>query len=267
MEIKFEDVYLQKNKRYLLKDINFKIKNKSIHALMGNDSKKLIIDIIFNKEKILTGNISYDNNINLEVSSVSYCNIVDLYEDCNVEKYIKNNNITKNFSTERILNSFKLVGLSESVLYRDPNNLSLGEKTKLRILLALLNNSNLLIIEEASLGLDTYDRKRIINLFKKLKNRYNRTIILISNDLNFIIELSDDITIFQKNQILISDRKNSVIKEFKLLKKVSNNLPLTIEFADLVHRKKQIKIGYRTNINDLLKDIYRHAEWGISKNK
>ncbi len=263
MEIIFEDVYYQENNRYILKDINFTIKNKTVHALIGDVSKFIIPKLLLREYKITSGNI-FMNSEKFTSENVVYSDNNKIYNENTIRKLIQKV-INCEDNERRIYDAFKIVGLDDNVIDRDPNLLSLGEKTKLSIMLAIIKNPKIIILNEPSFALDSFDRKRMIALIKKMKNRYNKTIIIITNDLNFVIEVADYIAVFNKNVISVSNRKSSVIKDAKQLKKVGINLPLTIEFADRVFRKKQIKLGYRTSINDLLKDIYRHAEWGISK--
>ena len=53
--------------------------------------------------------------------------------------------------------------------------------------------------------------------------------------------------------------KYDVFKHEAELKKYGIKLPKAIEFSNLVYKKTGKKIGYRDDINDILKDVYRNA--------
>ena len=74
-------------------------------------------------------------------------------------------------------------GLSQ-IINEDGHNISGGEKQRIGIARALLNNPEIIILDEATSSLDTFTENKILSSIKNLK----KTIIIIShrvNTLNF----------------------------------------------------------------------------------
>jgi len=71
--------------------------------------------------------------------------------------------------------------------------------------------------------------------------------------------LSDYVYLFNNGKILLEGDKYEVLTNTKILKQNNLNKPKLIEFVDLVENKKNVKIGYRDDINDLMKDVYRYV--------
>ena len=95
-------------------------------------------------------------------------------------------------------------------------------------------------------------------ILKELKKE-NNTILIISKDIEFIHKISDNVIIL-KDSIINQGNKYDVFtnenySQFKI--------PKTIEFSKRVYELRNIKIGYRDDIKDLMKDIYRYVKWGI----
>ena len=71
----------------------------------------------------------------------------------------------------------------------------------LGIALALILNPKVIILDEPTVYLDSKNKKNLIKLLKKLKREYQKTIIVISNDINFIYEISDNIVLINNGEV------------------------------------------------------------------
>lgn len=282
MEIKVSNLSYQDNK-IRLKDICLDFCPNKIYSIIGPSGSgktcfgKLIAGIL----EMQQGEIHYDK-ITISSSSKNDCcdlkrkigyvseNVLSefvmptVFDELSLK--IKEQHYRETELEKRIDDALKMVGLSHSFCSRDPHTLSTGERQKLAIARALICNPKVLVLDEPTSGLDPFEQKKLIKLIRMLKNRYHRLVIIISNDLEFLLPVSDNMIVLNHGNVLMNDHKYKILKETTKLKKIGIQVPKMIEFSDMVLRKKKIKIGYRDLMNDLIKDIYRHAEWGVSKN-
>ena len=78
------------------------------------------------------------------------------------------------------------------VFKKYPHELSGGECQRVMIAFVLSKNPQFIIADESTTGLDVSRQKKIISLFKKIKdNNPKLTIILISHDFGFLHHLVD----------------------------------------------------------------------------
>ena len=153
-----------------------------------------------------------------------------------------------------------MLGLDNIQLDRNINTLSNSEKILLKLALVLSINPKILIIDSVLDYLDSYHKKQLIKIIKKLKRRYQKTIIIISNDIDTMHKVIDYVYILSKGQIVLEGNKYEVFSKVQELKKYKLKVPQIIALENLVYENKKIKLGYRDDINDLLKDIYRNIE-------
>ena len=101
-----------------------------------------------------------------------------------------------------ISNSLKQVGLDSSVVSRYPHELSGGMKQRVVIAMALLLDPEIVIADEPTTALDVLVQAQIIELLKTLRRERGLTVILITHDLNLILEFADKIGIMYAGQLV-----------------------------------------------------------------
>lgn len=159
----------------------------------------------------------------------------------------------------RVTESLKLVGLDEIFLNRNPHSLSGGEKEKLAIAIALSLNPKILILDEPTIYLDDKSVDELINLLLKLKNRYNKTIILIGNDIKFINRLSDNIIVLKEGKVVLNIKRDKFIDNINIIKKNGGEIPKILEFISMVEKSKKIKLTYTEDIDLLVSEIKKNV--------
>ena len=272
MEIKFDKVnFTYKKINYceheVLKNINIKLKAGKINAIVGKSGsgKTTLLELITGILKPTTGKVLIDekeiDNLNnaFDIGYVSQDNNQFLQKTVKeeLEMLLKLYNYKLKEKKKRINDSLIMVGLNEKYLNLNINNLSSGEKKKLALASALILNPSILIIDEPVIGLDRKTKEELKKIFRILKTRYNKTIIFVSNNLDFVLEVADYVYVLYDKEIVLEGKKIDVLSKTDILKKYGIIGPNIISFENLVLTKKQIKIGYRYEINDLIKDIYR----------
>lgn len=270
MEIKFEDVnYSYKKVNYLekevLKDVNLKIKSEKINAIIGKSGsgKTTLLNMINQDLSPTKGKIKIDvKDDDIDIGYVSgnpkeqFFNKT-VYEELESILQMKQYKLDK--IEKRIYDVLLMVGLDKNKLKQNPNTLSHGETRKLAIAEALISNPKILVFDEPTTNLDTKSKNEFVKLIRLLKTRYNKTIIVSSNDLDFIHRISDYIFVLHNKKVVLEGTKYEVFKDSKQLKKYGLMPPKVMLFSDVVLSKKNIKLGYRDEINDLIKDIYRSS--------
>lgn len=161
---------------------------------------------------------------------------------------------------ERIKSALQMVGLDEKYLMRDPYTLSNGEKRKVAIASVLTYNPKIIVLDEPTVGLDEISKKNLIKLIKILKNKYKKTIVIASQDIDWLYGFVDYVYVIGNKKVILSGDKYYVFSNVNLLNDNGIDVPKLTQFSNLVLEKKQVKLGYRDEINDLIKDVYRSAK-------
>ena len=143
--------------------------------------------------------------------------------------------------------TLKLVGLDESYLEKSPFDLSGGQKRRVAIAGILAMDPEILILDEPTAGLDPQGAKEMLNLFKKI-NQQGKTVIIVSHDMNQVLEYCDDVIVMNKGKVERHEKVDELFKETQYLNSLSIDLPIITSFIQQLNSK-----GF--NIDTSIKDI------------
>lgn len=91
---------------------------------------------------------------------------------------------------------------AEEKLQQYPHQWSGGQKQRFLIAMALANNPDILIADEPTTALDVMTQEQILNLLKKLQNKYGLSILLISHNLDVIAQMADEVIVMYLGEVL-----------------------------------------------------------------
>lgn len=192
----------------IFKDINLTIKSREKIALVGPSGcgKTSLLHIAGLLEAPSSGEVfvrdekinwSSDNSLsNYRLNDIGFIfQFNNLLEDFNaleniaLPNIIAGNNKKNAFEKSELLLS--QVGLQDR-MKSFPNQLSGGEQQRVAIARSLINNPSIILADEPTGNLDFKSSMNVIELFNKLIDKYNCSIILATHDLN-VADLQDKV--------------------------------------------------------------------------
>ncbi len=207
---------------YLFKNVNIEIKKNSQVGIIGESGsgKSTIIDIFcgFQKNKysklIIDGkDIFKTENLENWHNSIGYVpqNIIILNQSLRenilfgADKNHFGDNILRDLIKKVDLENFlkKSNNGFSQVLKQDGLNISGGEKQRIGIARALINNPDLIILDEATSGLDTETENKVLDTIKKLK----KTSIIVSHRYN-ALKNCDKIYLLKNKELKLLNNYN-----------------------------------------------------------
>ena len=196
IELKFKNFSFKKNKKNnILKNVNISFPKYSKIGIIGpsGSGKSTLINMIcgfiasVNRKMITVDGKSIFENLNGWQSQIGYIpqNIVIL--DRSLRENILFGVDSNIYTDKQVLEVIKKVELTKFLkslkqklshrINQDGLNISGGEKQRIGMARALLRNPEILILDEATSGLDMDTEKKIIKTIKRL----NKTIIFVSH--------------------------------------------------------------------------------------
>lgn len=233
--ITVESVSKSFNGKKAVDGISFQASDKEILVLLGTSGcgKTTMLKMINRLIEVDSGNILIDgNNIQSQKAEEVRMGIgfvmqhSGLFPHYNIQQNIavipdllKWN---KKKTADRTLELLHKLHLSEDLLSRFPSELSGGQQQRVGIARALIADSPVLLMDEPFGALDTITKADIHAEFKSLEELKNKTIILVTHDVQEAFDLGHKICLMDNGKIvqtgtpkeMLYQPKNDFVKNF-----------------------------------------------------
>ena len=229
--IEFKNVDFQYNSNKLFENLNFKIEPNKMIAIVGKsgEGKSTILKLISKGYSVDSGKLLIDNyNIN-DLSEESIKNNISIVSQ---SPYIFNLSIKDNIklanpqaTDKEIIEVCKKAQIHNVILsMKDGYNtivgengviLSGGQKQRIAIARALIKQSKIILLDEATSSLDNNSQEKIKNVIKDLSK--DHTVIIVAHRLSTIVD-SDNILVLDNHKISASGTHCELMKNCMVYK-------------------------------------------------
>ncbi|MBS3140676.1 ABC transporter ATP-binding protein [Candidatus Woesearchaeota archaeon] len=224
--LKINNLHAGYDKIEILKGVNIDVKNNEIIALIGPNGagKSTILKSIFNLCNIYSGEIIFkDKNITklqtyeLIHEGISYVpqgrqifRELTVKENLEMGAFILDKNVMK----RNIKDVYQKFPFLKEKRNEYAINLSGGQQQLLAIGRALMQNPQLLLLDEPSLGLSPKSMKEMFNKIKEI-NKEGVSIIIVEQNAKQSVEIADRTYILEDGKIALNGGKE-ILKNKKL---------------------------------------------------
>lgn len=257
------------NKKYeksnfAIKDISFSIPEGSIVGFIGENGagKSTTMNCILNVIRRDSGTIEIfgremtDEDIDIRE------NIGVVYDSNNFPEYLTAKQLADilgriyskwdDFCFEQFLRRF---GLPESQKIK---SYSRGMSMKLAIAVALSHDSKLLILDEATSGLDSIMRDEILDVLLEFVKQENHSILLSSHITSDLEKIADYIVFIHNGEIILNKTKDELIYEYGVIRCSENDFYNILPEDILSSMKKDYQIDVLIKNKKLMEKKYKN---------
>ena len=181
-------------KLHVLKDINLQIDKGSIITIKGpsGSGKSTLLSIIGTLDnadsgELLINGISIQENTNIDKLRNKIIGFVFQFHNLISELTLEENVSLPKMIAKEQWDKDELIDLFEYFDLKDrmnsfPNDLSGGEKQRVAVMRAVINNPSIIIADEPTGNLDKENALKMMSLFQKLNTEKKLTIIIATHD-------------------------------------------------------------------------------------
>ena len=208
---------------FTLDNLNLTLPSGCIMGLIGENGagKSTTIKLILNMIHKDSGTVTIlgkDNGDSLELTKEDIGVVMDEVgiPECLTVKQVGKvmKNTFRNWDDVEYCRLIEKLALPEKKQFKE---FSRGMKMKLGIAIALSHNAKLLILDEATSGLDPVVRDEVVEMFSDFTRDENHSILISSHIVSDLEKLCDYIVFLHKGKLLLCEEKDQLLAEYGLI--------------------------------------------------
>lgn len=251
-------------KNFKIDNLNLTLPGGYIMGLVGENGagKSTTIKLILNMVHKDSGSITVlgkDNGDNFELTKEDIGVVLD---EVGFSSYFNAKEIDrimshayKNWSSEQFYTYLKRLSLPADKKFKE---LSRGMKMKLGIAVALSHNAKLLILDEATNGLDPVVRDEVTDLFMEFTSDESHSVLISSHIVSDLEKICDYIAFMHKGKVILCEEKDRLREDYAVIRCTDEQLSELNQSAVIgarknaygataVVKKNEIPIGFESS--------------------
>lgn len=150
-------------------------------------------------------------------------------------------------------------GFSRDILQQSPFQMSGGQMRKIAITSILAMDPDIVILDEPTAGLDPKSRDQIMKMIKKLQVEQNKTIILVTHEMNDVAKYVDEIKIMKQGQLVEECSPRKLFSDTNYVNQLHLDVPDVVKLQRDIEDKYQYYFNKIALTEDEFIDMYK--EW------
>lgn len=224
-----------------------------LNAILLPEEGSVEIDEFLVQPQVGKKKISY-KNLRKKVGLVFQFSEYQLFEETVLQDVMfgpLNFDLNEEQAKEKAIKYLKMVNLDESLYDKSPFELSGGQKRRVAIAGILAMEPDIVVLDEPTAGLDPQGAIEIMDIFLSLKNDLNKTLILVSHDMDFVYEYADDVVLLNEGKVAY---QNDVVSFFNSEEIINYDIEIP-KIVNLYTKVTNTKPTIRYDFESLIKVI------------
>lgn len=179
---------------YLFKDVNLTFEKGKVYSILGQSGsgKTTFLSLLAGLDSPKAGEIYLeDNDINKSgLTNYRKNSVSTIFQAYNLMTYMtarQNVQTALEISNKPVDNAkieelFELVGIPKEIIDKPVLQLSGGQQQRVAIVRALATEHDLIIADEPTGNLDEETTQDIVNIFKDIAHKQNKTVIIVTHE-------------------------------------------------------------------------------------